>query len=462
MRAQRLKHLKDGNEKGKYVIYWMQQSQRIHYNHALNYAVKVANKQQLPLVVYFGLYSEYPDANERSFAFMIEGMRDVKIWLERLGVNFVLRFGKSEEMIFDYLPDAHTLVMDRGYLKYQRLMRKYVLDQSKNLDLSIDMVESDLIVPIEEASNKREYGAYTIRRKLLEKYQYYRDISSLDVVDNKTKLHLETESFDNIHLVLEKFNIDHSVKKSDIYKGGYLEASKWFTNFVQHDIEDYKDRNDPSDPKLSHMSMYLHFGQISSLELLERLEIASMQKQINQASIDAFIEQLLVRRELAFNYVYYTKGYDQFELMSQPWAYRTMKKHASDERPYIYTVHDYEQFKTHDEAFNAAMIEMVNTGYMHNYMRMYWAKKIIEWSNTYEEAYHHILYLNNKYFIDGRDANSYAGVAWCFGNHDRPWRERDIFGQLRYMNYEGLKRKFNISLYIEKMNNIIKNNHLGL
>ncbi|QWB96310.1 deoxyribodipyrimidine photo-lyase [Mycoplasmatota bacterium] len=453
MRAQRLKHLKDGKNIGKYVIYWMQQSQRIHYNHALNHAVKIANKQQLPLVVYFGLYSGYPDANERSFAFMIEGMRDVKIWLERLGVNFVLRIGKSEEMIFDYLSDAHTLVMDRGYLKYQRLMRKYVLDKSINLDLAIDMVESDLIVPIEEASDKREYGAYTIRKKLLSKYQYYRDITSLDVLDNKSKLNLETQDFDNIHLVLEKFNIDHHVKKSDVYKGGYLEASKWFTHFVQHDIEDYKDRNDPSDPKLSHMSMYLHFGQISSLELLERLEIASMQKQINQASIDAFIEQLLVRRELAFNYVYYTKGYDQFEYMSQPWAYKTMKKHANDERPYIYLISDYENFNTHDKAFNAAMIEMVKTGYMHNYMRMYWAKKIIEWSKTFEEAYHHILYLNNKYFIDGRDPNSYAGVAWCFGNHDRPWKERDVFGQLRYMNAEGLKRKFNIELYIKKMKN---------
>jgi deoxyribodipyrimidine photo-lyase len=133
-----------------------------------------------------------------------------------------------------------------------------------------------------------------------------------------------------------------------------------------------------------------------------------------------------------------------------------MNTHLLDERDYIYTIDDYLAFATHDPYFNAAMKQMVMTGYMHNYMRMYWAKKIIEWSHTYQEAYHIIKSLNDTYFLDGRDANGYTGIAWCFGRHDRAWTERDIFGKLRYMNANGLKRKFDIESYVEQMNNLQK------
>ncbi|HPG43326.1 MAG TPA: FAD-binding domain-containing protein, partial [Acholeplasmataceae bacterium] len=167
---------------------------------------------------------------------------------------------------------------------------------------------------------------------------------------------------------------------------------------------------------------------------------------------DQYVEQLLVRRELAFNYVTYQKGYDQFETMTEPWAYQTMKAHENDIRSYLYDKNDYINFRTHDPYFNAAMIEMVKTGYMHNYMRMYWAKKIIEWSPSFKEAYETIKYLNDTYFIDGRDPNSYTGIAWCFGKHDRAWTERNIFGKLRYMNDKGLEKKFDIKSYVLQMN----------
>ncbi len=458
MRIERLTHLKDGKNSGSYVIYWMQQSQRIQYNHALNYAAEVANKNNLPLVVYFALYSDYPDANERSFSFMLEGLVDVKAWLEKLGINFVLRLGKGHEVIFDYLNKCHMLVMDYGYLKHQKAWRKYVVDKSKakGLNLAIDMIDTDVIVPVNQASHKREYGAYTIRSKITKQLSYYKDNTGLPVLKNKTRLGFESDDKlqDLYHLML-KLDVDKSVPKSLYFKGGYIEATKHITRFIYRDLKDYKDRNDPSDPKLSYMSMYLHFGQISSMEILERIELAALQTKIDHASVDAFIEQLVVRRELAFNYVTYTEDYDKFSHMTQPWAYETMKVHEHDIRPYIYTIDDYIVFNTHDEAFNAAMIEMVKTGYMHNYMRMYWAKKIIEWSNSFEEAYENIMFLNNKYFIDGRDPNSYAGVAWCFGNHDRAWTERAVFGKLRYMNYEGLKRKFNIEQYISKMKSLL-------
>lgn len=454
MRQERLKHLKDGDGSGEYVVYWMQQSQRIHYNHALNYAVDIANKNNLPLVVYFALYGSYPEANERSYAFMLEGLVDVKNWLERLGVNFVFRIGEGHKVIFDYLEHAHTLVMDYGYLRHQKAWRKEIVKRSidDGMNLSIDMIDTDMIVPVEVASTKQEYGAYTIRPKLMKMYHSYRDMNPLPVLINKTNLFFQSDDdLKDLYRCLLKIDIDHKVSKSTYFKGGYIEASKIISHFIYHGLNEYKDRNDPSDPKISHMSMYLHFGQISSMEIIERIMFAAQQHHVDQASVDAFVEQILVRRELAYNYVTYNEGYDQFDQMTQPWAYETMKIHNKDQRPYLYTIKDYELFRTHDEAFNAAMIEMIVTGYMHNYMRMYWAKKIIEWSPSFKEAYETILYLNNKYFIDGRDANSYAGVAWCFGNHDRAWTEREVFGKLRYMNFEGLKRKFNIQKYIDQM-----------
>ena len=173
--------------------------------------------------------------------------------------------------------------------------------------------------------------------------------------------------------------------------------------------------------------MYIHFGQISTLEILDQLKMALDQEKITETVYEAYKEQIFIRRELAFNYCYYNPRYDTFNGMTEPWAYETMKIHQSDERVYLYTKDDYINYRTHDPYFNAAMKEMVETGFMHNYMRMYWAKKIIEWSHTHEEAYHTILSLNNAYFIDGRDPNSYTGVAWCFGKHDRAWTERPIF-----------------------------------
>jgi deoxyribodipyrimidine photo-lyase len=198
--------------------------------------------------------------------------------------------------------------------------------------------------------------------------------------------------------------------------------------------------------------MYLHFGQISSLELLERVYLALEQGQLKGESFDQYIEQLLIRRELAFNYVFYHQGYDSFETMTENWAYQTMNAHEFDHKDYLYDLETLETYQTHDVYFNAAMKQMVKTGYMHNYMRMYWAKKIIEWSPSFKKAYETTIYLNNKYFIDGRDPNSYAGVAWCFGKHDRAWTEREIFGKLRYMNAKGLERKFNINQYVNDMN----------
>ena len=439
----------------RYVLYWMQQSQRIHFNHALNEAILYANEKHMPVVIYFGLTPYYPDANERHYIFMLEGLKEVKKIANHMGITYVMKIGNPVDQIKTLLHDAEALFMDMGYLKYQKEMRHevmhYVIDQES--DLHVEMIDTDLMVPVEVASNKIEYGAYTIRPKIKRVLESYRDFFHLHTLYQQTLLPLENDGdLEDINHFISQLNIDHAVKKSPIYHGGYIEGMKLFHAFVNNTINRYPESNNPSLNLTSKLSMYLHFGQISSLELYERLYQLVSFGQIDGQAFDAFVEQLIIRRELAHNYVYYQKGYDQFETMTEPWAYQTMENHQDDIRSYVYSIEDYIQFRTHDPYFNAAMKEMVFTGYMHNYMRMYWAKRIIEWSNTHKEAFEIITYLNNKYFIDGRDANSYTGIAWCFGKHDRPWQERPIFGKLRYMNQAGLLRKFDMEPYVTRMN----------
>jgi deoxyribodipyrimidine photo-lyase len=228
------------------------------------------------------------------------------------------------------------------------------------------------------------------------------------------------------------------------YKGsiGEIKAQEVLNDFISDNLNHYHDRNDPSLDFTSHLSKYIKYGFISPVQIINQVHASQKNNQ------DLFIEELVVRRELAINFCYYNEGYDQFDQMTYEWAYKTMKVHETDEREYLYTTEDYLSFNTHDPYFNAAMKEMVYFGYMHNYMRMYWAKKIIEWSYTYKEAFEISLFLNNTYFYDGNTPNGYAGVAWCFGKHDRAWTERKIFGKLRYMNSNGLKRKFDIETYV--------------
>ncbi len=459
MNLKRISHIMTSKNaiQNQYVIYWMQQSQRVHYNHALERAIQIANQQNLPLLVFFGLTANYPDANQRHYVFMLEGLKEVKHILKTFHINFVVKYGSPEKALIPFLEDAHTLVMDQGYLKHQRTWRSFVLSYVKDhaLNINIDVVDTDLIVPVEVASNKAEYGAYTIRPKIKKLYASFRDFSRISTLKNQTDLQIPSDDdLSDINQTIRNLHLEHTLAPSVVFHGGYTQASQLFFDFLNKKINRYPESNDPSLDLTSKLSLYLHFGQISSLEILDRLFMALNSGQIEGEGFDAFVEQLLIRRELAFNYVYYQKGYDQFETMTEHWAYETMRIHDLDERPYLYSKEVIENQKTHDPYFNAAMKQMVITGYMHNYMRMYWAKKIMEWTPSFKEAYETILYLNNHYFIDGRDPNSYTGVAWCFGKHDRAWTERKVFGKLRYMNAQGLERKFDIKAYVHQMDTL--------
>jgi deoxyribodipyrimidine photo-lyase len=253
----------------------------------------------------------------------------------------------------------------------------------------------------------------------------------------------------HIDRVISRMDIDRGVPAvSPWFKGGTREAKKRLRRFLRRDLAHYDaNSNQPQTDRISHLSPYLHFGQISPVYIASQVKASGQGLGIDRA---AFLEQLIVRRELALNFVHYTDDYDRYTCLPQ-WARKTLADHARDRRPALYDRPALEAAQTHDPYWNAAMLEMKHTGFMHNYMRMYWGKKILEWTQEPEEAFNTTLALNNKYFLDGRDPNSYAGVAWIFGLHDRPWPQRPIFGKVRYMAASGLERKCDIRAYVQKV-----------
>jgi deoxyribodipyrimidine photo-lyase len=260
-------------------------------------------------------------------------------------------------------------------------------------------------------------------------------------------LGLDLPSFDiaDIDTTLSMLGVDRSVGGVANFRGGMGEAKRRLRAFIKNKLDRYGElRNDPGEDCLSSMSPYLHFGQISPLQIA--LEVSKS----GSRRAEEYLEELVVRRELSMNFVYYNDRYDSLDGLPD-WARITLRRHAKDRREYVYSPVELEQAETHDPCWNAAQNEMRLTGKMHGYMRMYWGKKILEWSRTPREAFETALRLNNKYEIDGRDANGFAGVAWCFGKHDRPWRTRNIFGTIRYMNENGLRRKFDMGRYIAKI-----------
>jgi deoxyribodipyrimidine photo-lyase len=435
---------------GRYVLYWMQQSQREAHNPALEISVAEANRRYQSVVVLFVLMERYAQANERHFAFMLQGLREVAVALRRRGIAFAVRRGEATDVVLELARDASMLICDRGYLRNQRAWRTALARQAP---CPVVQVEGDVVVPVDEVTDKAEYAARTIRPKILKKRDMYlRSLTRVRINHASMKIQPACD-FDPLDpaKTLSMLDIDRSVGESTHFLGGTSEARKRLRTFRNRGLVDYSQaKNDPAEPRCSGLSPYLHFGQISPVEAA--LKVARTEN-CAVADREAFLEQLIVRRELAINYVLHQPRYDKYAALPE-WTRRTLREHGDDARPFQYTLRALESAATHDPYWNAAMKEMVKTGYMHNYMRMYWGKKVIEWSATPERAYRHILTLNNKYFIDGRDPNSFTSVAWLFGLHDRPWTERAVFGKIRYMNAAGLERKFDIRRYVEWVDNL--------
>ncbi|UCB53343.1 MAG: deoxyribodipyrimidine photo-lyase [Candidatus Zixiibacteriota bacterium] len=437
---------KEDPKAGRYVLYWMQASQRTEYNHALEYSILRANEAKKPVVVCFGLTEKFPEANLRHYAFMLEGLKEVKSALERRGIKMIVRRESPERTVLRLAGEASLVVTDRGYLRIQRYWRGLA---SSRLHCPLIQVESDVVVPVEEASPKEEYSAATFRPKIKRKLGNYliplgRNRPKIDA----SSLHLDSLEIDDWSRILDGLKLDRSVSRVEVFHGGNREARRHLRRFIAKKLRHFAElRNDPTADNLSNMSPYLHFGQISPLY------IALQVMKAESPGLEAYMDELLVRRELSMNFAFYNSDYDSFDALPE-WARKTLREHRRDKRKHVYSLAQLESARTHDPYWNAAQDELRMAGKMHGYMRMYWGKKILEWSKTPEEAFHVAVHLNNKYELDGRDPNGFAGVAWCFGKHDRPWGERPIFGKVRYMAASGLERKFNVRSYVQKIDKL--------
>lgn len=444
---ERIQVLRKGEVQNRdYVLYWMQASQRAWYNHALEYAIDQANKRSKPLVVFFGLTDYFLDANERHYAFMLQGLKEVYYDLQNRKIAFIVQNILPEKGALKLSKRADLVVTDRGYLNIQRVWRHNV---AAEIDCPFMQIESDVIVPVETVYPKSAFGAYVLRPKIHQKIIHFQCPLYHRTVQHPI-IHLDVDTICPINWkkTLNTLQVDRTVKASPNFIGGYSQAIHLLEAFIQNKLDYFHlKRNDPSMDMLSHLSPYLHFGQISSLEIVLKID------PIKSPGKEAFFEELIIRRELSMNFVFYDADYDNFNSLPQ-WAKQSLTDHAGDPREFVYTREQFEHAETHDPYWNAAQKEMILTGKMHGYMRMYWGKKILEWSHSPQSAYETAIYLNNKYELDGRDPNGFAGISWCFGKHDRAWGERPVYGKVRSMNAKGLERKFDIQKYIQKINQI--------
>jgi deoxyribodipyrimidine photo-lyase len=358
--------------------------------------------------------------------FMKQGLLVVRDQLNKLNIPFVLSNGEADIELPKIIKEikASHLFVDFNPLRDAQAM---VSSVKARININMSEVDAHNVIPAFYVTNKQEWGAYTLRpkvHKLLDKY-----LTEFPAVLKQAKTNLNIKSDDKEILGEEAKVIDY--------------ATLALKEFIEKRLKNYDQRNDPNADATSRLSAYLHFGQLSA----QRIALATKQSKLES---DSFLEELIVRKELADNYVLYNPNYDNFEGLPE-WAKKTLNKHLEDPREYVYTLKQFEEGKTQDPIWNAAQLQMVKSGYMHGYVRMYWAKKILEWSKDPQAAIKTAIYLNDKYELDGQDPNGYVGVMWAIGGvHDRPWQERKIFGMVRFMNDKGMKRKFDVDAYIKK------------
>lgn len=442
----RIRLLQNGVETSGAVVYWMSRDQRVHDNWALLFAQKLALEKQKPLTVLFNLVPNFLEATIRQYGFMLKGLEQTEKELEQYNISFFLTLGDPENEIPTFLKNinASVLISDFDPLKIKRIWKR---DVAKKIEIPFYEVDAHNIVPCLQVSNKAEFGAYTIRPKIQKLLPEFLD-EFPELMKMKSN-NLQSEKID-WQKAEKSLMINREVKEVDWLKPGEQNAQQVLKDFLENRFDKYaEDRNDPNKNALSNLSPYLHFGHISA----QRVALTVEQFYGNHPSSKSFLEELIVRRELSDNFCYFNPKYDSFEGFPE-WAKKTLNEHRKDKREFVYSLEEFEKAKTHEDLWNAAQLEMVKTGKMHGYMRMYWAKKILEWSKSPEEALNIAIYLNDKYELDGRDPNGYVGCAWSIGGvHDRAWTERPVFGKIRYMNYNGAKRKFDVDSYIKKYTN---------
>ena len=429
---------------GACVVYWMQRAQRGADNPALDVAVAAANELGKLVVVFLAPVPFYPHANLRHYQFLAQGIPDIAEDLRKRNIGFVLRrFPEFSLLRFCDEVKAALVVGDENPMREPESWRRTA---AKKLRVPLWTVDADVVVP-SMLLQKAQYAAHIIRPRLQAQLPRFlvapQNLSARVSWKKPAGVSSLAPDFD----ITQDWQLDRSVAPVSKWRGGSKEALRLLRDFVKHKLPGYgTGRNQPENDHTSRLSPYLHFGHIGPITVALAIEKADAPK----ADKEAFLNQLIIWRELSINLVRFNPDYDNFEC-GEEWAHRTLAKHVKDRRPVVYSETQLENAETHDPLWNAAQMQMVNTGWMHNYVRMYWAKKILEWTPSPAEAYRIAVKLNDKYELDGRDPNGYAGIAWSIvGKFDRPWFERPIFGQIRYMSGASTGKKFDSKKYIEQ------------
>ena len=435
-----------------YVLYWAQMNRRVSSNHGLAFAVERANKLGLPVLYYEGLTCTYPHANDRLHTFLLEGVPDTAKQLAKIGIGYVFyprrRKSDANDILYRLAAKAAMVVTD-DYPTF--IAARHNTSVPAKIDCPYYAVDSSCVVPMSRME-KREWAAYTIRPKINRMLPEYLKPFEMPPVHLKYEggvpaFHVAMTK-DGINDLVASCEIDHTVRPSTAFHGGSEEAQKRLTQFLATKLRTYaRERNEPSAHATSNLSPYLHFGHISPLHVALQARAYAEEHQLVASE---FLEELIVRRELSFNFARFTPNFDSLESLPN-WALTTLAKHAKDKRDPVFTTRQMEACETYDPLWNATQKELLLRGKMHGYYRMYWGKKIIEWSATHEEALRFMIAMHDRYALDGRDPNTYVGILWCFGLHDRPWVERPIFGQIRYMSYDGMRRKTGVDDYIREI-----------
>lgn len=436
-------NIKNPDDQGQYVAYWMQGANRLHFNHALEEAIEQANATKLPLLIITVLDTTYKHIQDREWYWLYGGAKYIAQECAKIKIQHLAFQGATVAKLKKFFTEhpPRLVITDQGYTPWARAWRR---DLGQSLNCGLIAVDTNLVIPIRVASNKQEWGAYTLRPKIHKLLpSFLKPLKNSTLINHDTavpgaqteidwQMSLESLVFKNSRPQSKRAGIVHT------FEPGEAEAQKVLKDFLTHKARNYSEqRNQVGLDGLSNLSPYLHHGHISPIQIALDMQNSSASAKDKAA----LIEELIVRRELAHNFIWFNKKFMTFEGL-EPWAQKTLNEHRDDERPIKYTLKQLEHAETHDEFWNAAQIEMTRTGKMHGYMRMYWAKKILEWTESPEQALKFAIDLNDTFEIDGGDPNGWTGIAWAIGGkHDRAWAERPIFGMIRYMNAAGLKRK---------------------
>ena len=475
------------NEKGKYILYWMQAYRRIRYNHALDYAINLAEKNNMSLVIYEGLRMNYPWASKRFHKFILEGFIDNSIDAEKLGVAYwpfvETPENKDNELLKKISQESFAIVTD-DFPCF--IIPNHIQKVAEKSDYKVIAVDSNSITPLAKYGDTPS-AARILRPRIhlnfsesfIHKSNQKPSFDKIQYYKSKPPFKLFICRQEEIDKVLSKISFKNEINPTPSIVGGRKEALKILGNFLKKKLHRYSvDRSNPNSPEegvSSLLSPYIHFGHISIDEIVTEVlnidgkkwapDLINFSKKGKREDffhkeefVNSFLDEILTWREIGFLMFFNKREFNKTLDVLPNWVKENNKKHASDKRSHIYTKDILESSKTHDKLWNAAQRELVITGRMHNYMRMLWGKKVIEWTRSYEEAFDILEDFNNKYAYDGRDPNSYTGILWCFGLFDRPWfPERPVYGMVRYMSSDSTMKKFKMNPYLDYVSKLSGN-----